>query len=111
MEKADIKAKAPGPSKVSPASKAQKTTAPQSSHSPIDHILNLQRTVGNQAVHRLFRSGMIQAKLKIGAPNDIYEQEADRVADQVMRTPDNTAVSDQRPAISGRKDSIQMKPG
>jgi hypothetical protein len=27
----------------------------------------------------------VQAKLKIGAPNDVYEQEADRVADQVMR--------------------------
>ncbi len=30
----------------------------------------------------------IQAKLKIGAPDDKYEQEADRVADQVMRMPD-----------------------
>ena len=30
----------------------------------------------------------IQAKLKIGQPNDKYEQEADRVAEQVMRTPD-----------------------
>ncbi len=30
----------------------------------------------------------MQAKLKIGAPNDKYEQEADRVADQVMRMPE-----------------------
>ncbi len=30
----------------------------------------------------------IQAKLKIGQPNDKYEQEADRVAEQVMRMPD-----------------------
>jgi hypothetical protein len=30
---------------------------------------------------------ILQAKLKIGAPNDKYEQEADRVADQVMRMP------------------------
>jgi flagellar motor protein MotB len=30
----------------------------------------------------------IQAKLKIGEPNDKYEQEADRVADQVMRMPE-----------------------
>ena len=29
--------------------------------------------------------GMIQAKLKINEPGDIYEQEADRVADAVMR--------------------------
>ena len=31
--------------------------------------------------------GMIQAKLKINKPGDIYEQEADRVAKQVMRMP------------------------
>ena len=29
----------------------------------------------------------IQSKLKVGAPNDIYEQEADRVAEQIMRMP------------------------
>lgn len=32
--------------------------------------------------------GLIQPKLKISQPNDIYEQEADRVADEVMRMPD-----------------------
>ena len=31
---------------------------------------------------------IIQAKLRIGAPNDRYEQEANRVADQVMRMPE-----------------------
>ncbi len=31
----------------------------------------------------------IQAKLTVGQPNDKYEQEADRVADQVMRTPED----------------------
>jgi len=31
--------------------------------------------------------GMIQTKLKINEPGDIYEQEADRVAEQVMRMP------------------------
>ncbi len=30
----------------------------------------------------------IQAKLQIGQPGDKYEQEADRIADQVMRMPD-----------------------
>jgi len=30
----------------------------------------------------------IQAKLKIGQPGDVYEQEADRVADAVMRVPE-----------------------
>ncbi len=43
--------------------------------SPINCILSLQRTIGNQASQGLFKSGAIQAKLKIGQPNDIYEQE------------------------------------
>ena len=36
----------------------------------------------------------IQPKLVVGAPNDRYEQEADRVADQVMRMPDPSHSSD-----------------
>ncbi|MFV1977704.1 MAG: hypothetical protein ACC651_18330 [Candidatus Scalindua sp.] len=60
----------------------------KSIHSPVDHILHLHRTIGNQAVQRMFNSGVIQAKLKIGQPGDMYEQEADRVADQVMRMPE-----------------------
>ena len=51
-------------------------------------IFFLHQTVGNQAVQRLFTSGAIQAKLTIGRPNDIYEQEADRVAEAVMRMPE-----------------------
>ena len=52
--------------------------------SPLDQILFLQRTIGNQAVESLFKSGIIQTKLKIGKPNDIYEQEANRVAEQIV---------------------------
>ena len=59
-----------------------------SSGSPADRILQLQRTAGNQAVQRLIKSGALQAKLKIGQPGDRYEQEADRVAEQVMSMPD-----------------------
>jgi hypothetical protein len=59
-----------------------------SSGSSADRILQLQRTAGNQAVQRLIKSRALQAKLKIGQPNDIYEQEADRVAEQVMRMSD-----------------------
>ena len=53
----------------------------------------LQRTIGNKAVLRLMccktssdsgRAG-IQTKLTVSQPGDIYEQEADRVAEQVMR--------------------------
>ena len=51
-------------------------------------ILTLQKSVGNQAVHRLIDSGTIQAKLTIGQPNDKYEKEAYRVAYEVMRMPE-----------------------
>jgi len=49
-------------------------------------LLALQQTHGNRYVRRVV-SG-IQAKLKIGQPGDKYEQEADRVADAVMRMPE-----------------------
>ena len=55
--------------------------------SPYEQILYLQGSIGNRAVERLFRSGVLQTKLKISEPDDIYEQEADRVAAQVMRMP------------------------
>ncbi len=44
----------------------------------------------------------IQAKLTIGQPNDKYEQEADRVAEQVMRMPESgsPAAAITRPVIS-----------
>jgi hypothetical protein len=49
-------------------------------------LLALQHTHGNRYVQRVV-SG-IQAKLKVGQPGDIYEQEADMVADEVMRMPE-----------------------
>ncbi len=53
----------------------------------------LQRAVGNQAVARMVGSGItvarrtVMPKLRVNAPNDIFEQEADRVADAVMNMP------------------------
>lgn len=37
---------------------------------------------------RSIKSSALQAKLRISQPDDIYEQEADRVAEQIMRMPD-----------------------
>src|ERR687885_699911 len=51
-------------------------------------LLDPQRALGNQAVQRLLLTGTLQAKLRVGQPNDAYEQEADRVADTVMRMPE-----------------------
>ncbi|HYT56317.1 MAG TPA: DUF4157 domain-containing protein [Verrucomicrobiae bacterium] len=44
--------------------------------------------MGNQAAQRLLRDGGIQAKLTVNQPGDRFEQEADRVAETVMRMPD-----------------------
>lgn len=60
-----------------------------------DNIIHLQRTVGNQAVQRLVKFGVIQASLRISDPSDGYEQEADRIVDQVTNSSvlDFTAVT------------------
>ena len=58
-----------------------------------DYIINLSQTIGNQSVQRLmhpnpkfdFAKINIQPKLKVSQPGDIYEQEADRVANKVMK--------------------------
>jgi len=55
---------------------------------PSGHPLGLQSTLGNQAVQRLLKAGVLQAKLSVGQPGDIAEQEADRVAHKVMTMPD-----------------------
>ncbi|MEH2349811.1 MAG: DUF4157 domain-containing protein [Nostoc sp.] len=49
-----------------------------------------------------------QAKLTVGAPNDMYEQEADRVADQVMSMPDGKG-SVQRETMPEEEEEIQTK--
>jgi hypothetical protein len=44
----------------------------------------VQQTAGNLAVQSLLRSGAIQAKLRVSQPGDADEQEADRMAEQVV---------------------------
>jgi len=87
-ERARILAKKPEAKKEVSVSRTRKTDLSQSMNSPADRILFLQRTIGNQAVARLIKSGDLQAKLAIGKPGDRYEQEADRVAEQVLRMPE-----------------------
>jgi hypothetical protein len=43
----------------------------------------LQRTIGNQGVERLFRSGTLQAGLGIVQPGDKHEKEADQVVHEL----------------------------
>lgn len=87
-ERVQIKTKTPGSMGKLPITKTQKRVFPKTKSSPAAQILYLQRTIGNREVQSLLKSGAIQASLTIGKPNDKYEQEADRVADQVMRMPE-----------------------
>ncbi len=75
----------------------RKADIPQSSAA--DRVMFLQRTIGNQAVENMIRSGTLQAKLRIGPPGDKYEQEADRVAEAVVRMPEPHALSSSTPFI------------
>ena len=50
-------------------------------------VAQLQSRYGNRAVQRLLDSHTVQAKLEVGPADDAYEQQADRVAQQVMRAP------------------------
>jgi hypothetical protein len=65
--------------------RSDKATRPSSSCGELGFLRN---SVGNQAFGRF-----IQTKLRISEPGDAFEQEADRVADEVMRAPDPTAAS------------------
>ena len=65
-------------------------------------VIRLQRTIGNRATSRLLGAQMrsrgpgsvqVQFKLMVGPADDAYEREADQMAEQVLRTPDPSAVS------------------
>ena len=99
-------AKLPETKRNSPL-RIQKTKSSQPIKTPADRILLLQRTIGNQAVQRLIKSGTLQTKLKIGRPGDKYEQEADRVADAVMRMPEPGV---QRQVEPEEEETLQSKP-
>jgi Domain of unknown function (DUF4157) len=106
-ERARIAAQKTEAKKENSVSRIKKADFSQSINSPIDQILFLQRTIGNQAVQRLLKSGMIQAKLRIGQPGEIYEQEADRVTDEVMRMPEPSL---QRQAEEEEEEEALLQP-
>ena len=79
---------------LEPASTSARKSLAQRHENAAEHsnhvaapLLWMQKTFGNQAVQRMLRTHLIQAKLTINQPGDEYEQEADRVADAVMQTP------------------------
>ncbi len=137
-----VSAKTPEAKKETKIVQTQKTDFSRSTNSPVDRIMLFQRTIGNQAVQGLIRSGnlhakpgkgreagkeagavrqiqgkqeatiqqkckecdevqqkekedeeekvckvgMVQNSLVVGSPGDIYEQEADRVSEEVSNS-------------------------
>lgn len=92
---------------------------------PTNSIFHLQHAIGNQAVLRLLRSNTekpkaapaaknsvspakanaMQSELRVGAPGDEFEQEADRVAQHVMRMPGSAAAAG--PPVTGADQGVQ----
>lgn len=50
---------------------------------------------------------LFQAKLTVGQPNDVYEQEADRVAEKVMSIPESASVQRE---MAPEEEEVQTKP-
>jgi hypothetical protein len=80
-------------------------------------ILQLQRLVGNRRVAQLMPAKRLtpdgkmrglQRQLTVGAADDPYEQEADRVARHVMHTSDAVAAHSMQRAMSPEEDQDQM---
>jgi hypothetical protein len=69
-------------------------------------IMRLQNTYGNHYVQRLLNSKGLRAKLAISDPADIYEQEADRVAEMVISTMDSQV---QRQTEEEEEEPVQTK--
>ncbi len=86
-EKIKVNRTTPETADKTPFQKTRKHKSTQPSYSPLDNIMNLQRTAGNRSVQELFRTGAIRAKLTVNQPDDIYEKEADRLAEQFMQMP------------------------
>jgi hypothetical protein len=83
-------------------------------HSPTPGISH-RRHLGNGAMQRMLDAGAVQAKLKIGPANDKYEQEADRLADKVMRLSAPAVQRKRKPGCTDckeedDKETIRLKP-
>lgn len=69
-----------------------------------------QRTRPDWSQMTIGGTASVQAKLKVGAPGDQYEQEADRVAEQVMSMPDSAIQQPVQREVAPEEDEVQTKP-
>lgn len=110
-----------------PAGQEQAETRPILMMNP---LLDQQQALGNQAMQQFAQScplslpgpglcptggvchtcPVVQTKLKIGQPGDKYEQEADRVAEQVMQMPEPRLQRQSVPEEEEEEEPLQTKP-
>jgi peptidoglycan hydrolase-like protein with peptidoglycan-binding domain len=89
-----------------------------STPAPVSEKLKVRPlAASNHRMQQALRSGLLQAKLTVNQPGDIYEQEANHVADQVMRSPEplsgrqtsSPAISVQRACACGECPECRKK--
>jgi hypothetical protein len=97
---------------LTPAGTAERSDAPTALQeaapdpAPYAGVLRLQRAAGNRAV-----ASLVQAKLLVSVPGDRHEQEADRLAAEVVRMPSPGGPMP-TPAVSPRHgEPLQRCPG
>ncbi|MGH2459480.1 MAG: DUF4157 domain-containing protein [Chloroflexota bacterium] len=114
---------------------ARPTVSASPKAEPIDAVLSMQQSIGNQAVQRQLKGSglpaslisatgarignhalqrLIQTKLTVGPPGDSYEREADRVANQVMQAPAASGpvqrAAAEHEGVEGEEEELQTKP-
>jgi hypothetical protein len=106
-QQSDKAARQSKPKPAAPASAVESAAVQRALDDPLaaspEAMLVAQKVTGNRAVSRL-----IQTKLTVGPAGDQYEQEADRVAGQVMAMPVQTQPAVQR--APEEEEELQMKP-
>ncbi|MCL4298025.1 MAG: peptidoglycan recognition protein family protein [Anaerolineae bacterium] len=95
-----------GTSPIAHAARMLATPQPGGATYRAQALRALQGTIGNTRVGRLLGTA-VQTKLTVNTPSDIYEEEADRVADQVMRMPEPRI---QRQLEPEEEETLQTKP-
>ena len=91
--------------------KKSKMTTPSvcRGRTPVLPSFNPAAQIQRAQIRQVLRSSQVQAKLTIGQPNDKYEQEADYVADEVMRMPE-PGVQRQIEPEEEEEEMLQAKP-
>ena len=66
----------------------RRAPAARKSHHYVHHPMGPAQQAQQAAMRKILRTDEVQAKTDIGEPDSKYEQEADRIADQVIAMPD-----------------------